>query len=116
MTDTYKERATMAETIIAPTDLSERERYAQVLGEALAQPGAGPVGDSRKPVFGEWLRGIWAGDKNPHRDGQYVRTIRRTGRFNPGTFYELTNGRGAFWEYPAESTVFILPPSPESKP
>jgi hypothetical protein len=91
------------------TNGEERERHARVLAEALACPGAGPAGDSRAPVFGEWLRGIWAGDRNPQRDGRYVRTVRRTGRMNPGTFYELTDGRGSFWQYPAESTVFIQP-------
>ena len=61
----------------------------------------------RKPVFGEWMRGIYASERNPHRDGMYVRTIRRTGRMNPGAFYELTDGKGAFWQYPKDSAVFI---------
>lgn len=55
------------------------------------------------PKFGEWLRGIYASERNPLRDGMYVRTIRRTGRCNPGTFYELTDGNGKFWKYPRES-------------
>jgi hypothetical protein len=87
-------------------------RHAEVMAEALACPGAGPAGDSRAPAFGEWLRGIWAGEKNPQRDGRYVRTVRRSGRFNPGTFYELTDGRGSFWQYPAASTVYVQPPTP----
>jgi hypothetical protein len=86
-------------------------RHAEVLAEALACPGTGPVGDSRTPMFGDWLRGIWAGSANPQRDGRYVRTVRRTGRMNPGTFYELTDGRGSFWQYPATSTVFIQTPA-----
>ena len=56
-----------------------------------------------EPKFGEWLRGIYASESNPHRDGMYVRTIRRTGKFNPGKFYELTDGNGLFWQYPAQS-------------
>lgn len=94
----------------------EREQHAQRVAEALAAPDAGPAGDSRAPVFGEWMRGIWASERNPQRDGRYVRTTRRTGRFNPGKFYELTDGRGSFWEYPADSTVFLRsasPPSPQ---
>jgi hypothetical protein len=57
------------------------------------------------PVFGEWFRGIWAGENNPLRDGRYVRTIRRTGRCNPGTFYELTDGKGRFWQFEAKETL-----------
>ena len=58
---------------------------------------------AREPKFGEWLRGIYASERNPTRDGMYVRTIRRTGKFNPGKSYELTDGNGLFWEYPAQS-------------
>lgn len=89
------------------TNGEQEERRLQVLAEALACPGAGPAGDARAPAFGERMRGIWASEQNPHRDGNYVRTVRRTGRFNPGTFYELTDGKGDFWQYPARSTVFI---------
>lgn len=58
-----------------------------------------------EPKFGEWLRGIYASEKNPHRDGMYVRTILRDGRFNPGKYYEVTDGKGDFWTYLAESTM-----------
>lgn len=57
------------------------------------------------PAFGDRIRGIWAGEKNPQRDGMYVRTVRRTGRCNPGTFYELTDGKGRFWQYEAADTL-----------
>ena len=57
----------------------------------------------REPKFGDWLRGIYASERNPTRDGMYVRTIRRTGKLNPGKFYELTDGNGLFWQYPAQS-------------
>lgn len=59
--------------------------------------------DEIEPKFGEWLRGIYASESNPRRDGMYVRTIHRKGRMNPGKFYELTDGNGAFWMYPAQS-------------
>lgn len=55
-----------------------------------------------EPVFGERLRGIYASIDNPQRDGFYVRTVRRTGFMNPGKFYEITDGKGHFWWYPAE--------------
>ena len=57
------------------------------------------------PKFGDWFRGVHASESNPQRDGMYVRTIRRSGRFNAGTFYELTDGKGNFWQYPVGSTI-----------
>lgn len=63
--------------------------------------------DEIEPKFGEWLRGIYASESNPHRDGMYVRTIHRRGRINPGKFYEVTDGKGAFWMYPAQSVERI---------
>ena len=67
----------------------------------------GERGNTRAPKFGEMLRGVWAGEGNPHRDGMFVRTVRKTGRMNPGTWHELTDGKGAFWRYEAKSTVFL---------
>ena len=90
-------------------DLNEREALRlQCItdasdGEALV------IGDERKPVFGEWMRGIYAGMKNPQRDGMYVETIRRSGRMNHGTWYRLTDGKGKFWEYESRNTVFLQP-------
>jgi len=60
-----------------------------------------PTDNPREFVFGRTrLRGIHASPTNPQRDGIYVRTIRRTGRMNPGVFVECTDGNGRFWEYP----------------
>ena len=63
-----------------------------------------------EPKFGEWLRGIYASESNPHRDGMYVRTIRRTGKLNPGVHYEVTDGNGKFWQYPAQSVERLATP------
>ncbi|KAF1698319.1 hypothetical protein CSC62_05260 [Pseudoxanthomonas jiangsuensis] len=63
--------------------------------------------DEIEPKFGEWLRGIYASESNPRRDGMYVRTIIRRGRMNPGKFYEVTDGNGNFWVYPAQSVERI---------
>lgn len=60
-----------------------------------------------EPVFGERLRGKYASEANPIRDGYYVRTIVHAGRLNPGKFYELTDRRGKFWRYPADSVLFL---------
>jgi len=88
----------------------DAERAAAQMAEAL-QTGGLAVGTDRTPKFGEWLRGIWASPRNPHRDGMYVRTVRRTGRLNPGVWYELTDGKGAFWQYEAKGAVFIEAPN-----
>lgn len=63
--------------------------------------------EGRSPKFGDRMRGIHASESNPIRDGFYIKTVRRTGSMNKGTFYQLTNGKGKFWEYPAESVVFL---------
>lgn len=94
------------------TFASERERRDARMNEALAETGY-ERGDSRTPMFGERIMGIWAGEQNPHRIGRYVETKRRTGRMNPGTWYRLTDGKGNFWEYEASQTLFV---PPESEP
>ncbi len=64
-------------------------------------------GDTRTPKFGEWMRGVWASESNPHRDGMFVKTVRRNSNFNHGVWHELTDGNGEFWQYEAKATVFI---------
>jgi hypothetical protein len=88
----------------------DAERKIAQMEEALLTGGIA-VGTSRQPQFGDWLRGIWASQNNPIRDGRYVKTVRRTGRLNHGTFYELTDGHGKFWRFTASETVFIEPPT-----
>ena len=44
----------------------------------------------------------------------YVRTVRRTGKFNPGTFYECTDGKGRFWMYPKQFVVALPNPTPNA--
>ena len=53
------------------------------------------------------MRGIWASETNPIRDGYYVETVYRSGKLNPGTWYRLTDCNGGFWEYLAIDTVFL---------
>lgn len=63
------------------------------------------------PVFGQWMRGTHASETNPQRDGMYVKTIRRRhGVINPGKAYQLTDGKGGFWEYPVGSVCPITRP------
>ena len=64
----------------------------------------------RVPKFGEWVRCTYASESNPHRRGMFVRVIRRTGRvMNPGTWWELTNGKGDFWETTPDSAETLEP-------
>lgn len=50
-----------------------------------------------KPKFGERVENPVAGPANPRRIGMFVRTVRRSGRLNPGTWWQLTDGQGDFW-------------------
>lgn len=60
------------------------------------------------PRFGDMLRGIWASEQNPQRDGFYVETTsHRAGRFHTRRYYRCTDGQGNFWEYPPDSTVLL---------
>lgn len=88
-------------------DMNEQHRLDCIAEAMEGQPLQ--VGDERKPRFGEWMRGIYASKQSPIRDGMYVETRRRTGRCNPGCWYRLTDGKGAFWEFEARSTVFLQP-------
>lgn len=58
-----------------------------------------------RPVFGAWFRNLYASENNPTRTGMYVETIRRRGKMNPGRWYRLTDGKGAFWEVLAKDLV-----------
>lgn len=70
------------------------------------------VGGLPEPKFGDWIRGNFASEENPQRDGMYVRTIRRTGFTNPGKWYELTDGKGKFWQYLASETTRLCRAAP----
>lgn len=59
------------------------------------------------PKFGDWIRGIFASESNPQRDGMFVREKVNSGRLNPGKWWELTNGKGKFWSYPPTSCIAI---------
>lgn len=49
------------------------------------------------PKFGDRLRNTAAGESNPHRDAFFVRKVRKTGRMNPGLWFEMTDGKGEMW-------------------
>lgn len=49
------------------------------------------------PKFGQRFINTMAGEKNPHRTATFVRVVRRHGKLNPGTWWEMTDERGDFW-------------------
>lgn len=49
------------------------------------------------PRFGERFINTMAGEANPRRTATFVRAVRRRGKLNPGTWWEMTDERGAFW-------------------
>jgi hypothetical protein len=55
-----------------------------------------------KPCFGDVIENGWASEANPTRIGLFVREGRRTGRMNPGRYFEVTDGKGKFWELPLD--------------
>lgn len=50
------------------------------------------------PRFGDLVTNLMASPENPTRTGRFVKAGRRTGRMNPGPWWELTDGRGNFWQ------------------
>lgn len=71
--------------------------------EAAMREHAERVNAGRKPAFGDRMRNLWAGEENPIRDGIFVRAIRR----NHASLYQMTNGKGKFWEVFTSGMVFI---------
>lgn len=69
------------------------------------------INAGRAPKFGDWMRNPWAGESNPQRDGMFVQSKRVTGKFNPGLWYEMTDGNGAFWSSNGKVLFFIDGPN-----
>lgn len=64
-----------------------------------------------KPQFGDWLENVMAGDGNPHKRGRFVRVVRvPRGRMNAGLWWEMTDGRGDFWQSNPESCIAARAP------
>ena len=51
-----------------------------------------------KPQFGDEVENGWASENNPTRRGFFVREFVRSGKLNPGRTWEITDGKGNFWE------------------
>jgi hypothetical protein len=70
--------------------------------------GSEPVGDPnddtnpKKWLFGDRIENDAASYDNPTRIGYFVRRAVRSGRINAGPYVQITDGRGNFWECPAD--------------
>lgn len=62
---------------------------------------------TRTPRFGALVTNHIAPERNPQRTGYFVRSGRRTGRLNPGLWWEMTDGRGNFWQLHPKEKHFI---------
>ena len=63
-------------------------------------------------TFGDVIENAFASDDNPTKRGYVVRTLKRTGRLNPGAFAVITDGRGKMWECPLGDHLSVVAPSP----
>lgn len=79
--------------------LQERQQAMRELAEK--------VNAGRKPEFGDLMMNPWAGDANPRHIANFVREIRKTGRVNPGLWYEMTDRNGNFWEVGGNTMIFL---------
>jgi hypothetical protein len=101
-------RATLQDdidAIVYGNDLSLDERR-HALGALARERNA-----KRTPKFGDMMRNPWASESNPQRDGYFVRSTRRTGRMNPGLWYQMTGRNGKFWEVDGSVQFFIDEPA-----
>lgn len=71
--------------------------------------------DSMKFQFGDVIENAAASSDNPTGRGFFVREFTRTGRMNPGTFVELTDGKGKFWTHAKNSGNLSLITKSEMK-
>jgi len=57
--------------------------------------------------FGDFVRNLCAGDRNPKRDGYYVRTVDRGytshGIRHRQPCHQFTDGKGKFWDIDANA-------------
>lgn len=58
------------------------------------------MAEAPQPHFGDLVENGWASEENPTRRGFFVRAGRRAGKMNAGPYWEITDGKGKFWECP----------------
>ena len=65
------------------------------------------------PPFGSLVTNLLADPHNPRRRGYFIRAVRKKDRgvFRPGWWWQLTDGRGGFWEVsPTVGGLALDPP------
>jgi hypothetical protein len=72
---------------------------AQPTGDAHVSGSARHAERVVRPKFGDVIENGWASENNPTRRGYFVREFVRRGRLNPGRTWQITDGRGRFWEF-----------------
>lgn len=55
------------------------------------------VSETARPKFGDAYLNTQASESNPRREGMFVQVVRRSGRLNPGVWWQITDGNGDFW-------------------
>lgn len=61
----------------------------------------------KEPSFGDRVTMIYASERNPIKHGIFVRSFERRGKLNPGTIYQITDGKGNFWEANKDSVALL---------
>lgn len=85
-----------------------------------SQPGYDASGASAdvepSAAFGDVVENGWASEDNPTRRGLFVRSFTRKGRMNPGLTWEITDGKGKFWELQPRVIAERLTVTPATDP
>lgn len=62
------------------------------------------MASNHRVQFGQMVVNTMASMSNPQRAGRFVKVVRRRhGLMNSGTWWELTDGRGHFWQVRPEN-------------
>lgn len=66
--------------------------------------------DNPRPRFGDIIDNHWAGEKNPHRFGIFLKAGHTPhGRMNSGRWWECTDGKRASWRLPVDDRKVVIP-------
>jgi len=66
---------------------------------------AANIKNAKSFKFGQHVDNTAASNCNPIKYGLFVRIITRKGFINPGTYVQMTDGKGSFWEIDAAYVV-----------
>jgi len=60
------------------------------------------------PKFLDIIENGWASEDNPHRVSYFLYRGYRSGRMNPGAYFVMTDGKGDFYELPADNEKLTI--------